>query len=169
MYFSSPIFIISLLSTLVSSQQTSAVPTGSDLSGLPRCAAACAVNAFASMTSCPSDDYPCMCRDKKFTDKINFCIERGCDGEELKQAIVFAKSVCGSALVTDTSATSTSATNVSAEVTADATVTISTTSSGTATTTVAKSTTAKETPNSASGIRPGGFALGAWLLALFTL
>lgn len=84
--------------------------------------------------------------------------------EKYIEATAYAKNICGSALATDTSATTSSA-----EETADATVTISTTSSGTATTTVAKSTTTKETPNSASGIRPSGFALGAWLLALFAL
>jgi len=81
------------------------------------------------------------------------------------EATAYAKGICGSALPPGASTTGT------AEST-DATVTISTTtSSGTATTTVAKasSTTAKGTPNSASGIRPGGLAFGAWLMALFAL
>jgi len=37
------------------------------------------------MTGCQSDDYPCMCRDQSFTNKISLCIGRSCNGEELKR------------------------------------------------------------------------------------
>ncbi|KAG0138073.1 hypothetical protein HOY82DRAFT_596721 [Tuber indicum] len=164
MHFLFPILIITLLITLVSSHQnTSAVPTGPDLSGLPRCAAACAVTAFAGMTGCRSDDYPCMCRDQKFTDTIGVCIGKSCTGEELEKATNFAKGICGPDVPTGTPVNGVRGSG-------NTTIAPSTTAhSATSTITVAKATTTTRTRNSGDGIRPSGFALGAGLLALFAL
>ncbi|KAG0632741.1 hypothetical protein HOY80DRAFT_995796 [Tuber brumale] len=164
MHFSSPILITAFLTTLVSSDQnTSAVPTGPDLSGLPRCAAACAVNAFTGMTGCRTDDYPCMCRDQKFVDTIGVCIGKSCNGEDLEKAATFAKGICGPAVPTGASVNS-------VRESANTTITTAATArTSTATTTAAKVATTTGTRNSGDGIRPGGFALGAGLLALFAL
>ncbi|PWW75626.1 hypothetical protein C7212DRAFT_325517 [Tuber magnatum] len=164
MYFPTLIFITILLFTLASSaQNTSAVPTGPDLTGLPRCAVACSINAFTALSGCKPDDYPCMCRDQNFINSISSCIGRSCNGEELKQATAYAKGICGSAVPTGTSQDGNGETAI-------ANVTISTaTKSRTLTTTAANPTGTTGAPNSAAGIRPGGFALGAWLLALLAL
>ncbi|CUS15168.1 unnamed protein product [Tuber aestivum] len=164
MHFLCPIFIIAFFFTLSSSaQNTSAVPTGPDLKELPSCAVACSVNAFASMSGCQPDDYPCMCRNQNFVNTIGTCMGKSCSGEDLKKATAFAKSMCGSAVPTEVSGDGVGGS-------ANATATISTTAtSGTATTTAAKATTTTGAPNSAAGIRPDGFALGAGLLAFLAL
>ncbi|RPA97513.1 hypothetical protein L873DRAFT_1844734 [Choiromyces venosus 120613-1] len=159
MQFSSVTFVLlTLFSTLVSSQ------AGPDIRNLPRCAAECAINALASVSGCKMNDYPCICRDQKFIQTIGVCIQKSCNGEDLKKAGTFAQEICGTDIATGTSASEPGPS-------ADLTVTVSTTaSSGTATTTVAKTSSATGTPNMAPTFTPaGGLIMGAGIALLLAV
>ncbi|PTB45546.1 hypothetical protein M441DRAFT_65206 [Trichoderma asperellum CBS 433.97] len=89
------------LNIIISTFLLSSSTLAQSLSGLPTCAATCALNAVGA-TGCAATDASCICMAASFLASIQTCISSACNASDQAATLSFAQQFCASAGVTIT-------------------------------------------------------------------